>query len=98
MITAKDDSYEEEISYVLAGMIETMINNYTLNDEEKKHFFKELQGCKTQIQGMNLAAKLTAFEPIMGLHSWPHGQNEDLGKAIQYQVDKDNFHESRWKK
>lgn len=50
----------------------------------------------TESEARQHIEKLQGSMPIMGLHLWPHGQGEDLGRAIKYQVDKDDFYE--WKK
>lgn len=52
----------------------------------------------TELQAWEHIKKLQEFMPVMGLHSWPHGQGDDLKKAIQYQADKDDLHELRFKK
>ena len=75
----------------------TLFDTALLYSEEKlwyeSNWFK-----LTEKEAWQHIEKLQQYLPIMGLHSWPHGQGEDLKKAIQYQVDKDNFHEERFKK
>lgn len=76
----------------------TLFGNALLYSEEK--FWYEMNWFKfTEKEAWDHINKLqNEFMPIMGLHSWPHGQGEDLKKAIQYQADKDDFYEQRFKR
>ena len=75
----------------------TMFDKAMLHSHEKLWY--ECNWFKlTEEQAWQHIKKLQEFMPIVGLHTWPHGQGEELGQAIRYQVDKDDFHEQRFKK
>lgn len=89
-------SYQGDLTEQTIRRLNFMVSTALLNSSEK--FWYEMNSFKfTEEQAKEHIAKLQEFMPIMGLHSWPHSVIE-LGQAIQYQVDKDNLHELRFKK
>lgn len=74
-----------------------MISVALLNPNERLKF-EQRSIFASEEEAYKMIEELMEFMPIMGLHKWPHGQNEEMGAAIRYQVNKDNFHETRWKK
>lgn len=87
----------EEVSEVTRRRLEVMISVALLNPNERLKY-EERTVFISEEDGLKVCEELKQFMPIMGLHRWPHGQNEELTMAIKYQADKDDFHEQRWKK
>lgn len=95
-----DDYIEQEpeaVSEVTRRRLELMISVALLNPNERLRF-EERSVNPTELEALKMIEELKPFMPIMGLHRWPHGQNEELGAAIKYQVEKDDLHEQRWRK
>ena len=61
--------------------------------DNREDFLRALSEMEYEIEAEAMIRELNELQPIMGLHAWPHGQGEDLGKAIRYMVDKDDFYE-----
>lgn len=87
----------EPVSEVTRRRLELMISVALLNPNERLRF-EDKAIFATEEEALKMIEQLRSFMPIMGLHRWPHGMNEELGQAIRYQVDKDDFHEQRFKK
>jgi hypothetical protein len=87
----------EGVSEVTRRRLEMMISVALLNPNERLRF-EEKSNFATEEEALKMIEALKTFMPIMGLHRWPHGMNEELGQAIRYQVAKDDFHEQRFKK
>lgn len=88
---------EEPVSELTRRRLELMVSIASISSEEKAKC-EQIGASITEEEAMKLIEKLKDYMPIMGLHRWPHGQKEELGQAIRYQVAKDNLHELRWKK
>jgi hypothetical protein len=92
MIVARlNEEPESTLDWGTHMAIESMIQVALVYD--KNQWLKRLEACITEEDGQALIAELYEYMPVMGYHSWPHGQGEDLGKAIRYQADKDDFYE-----
>ena len=87
------NNHSEELSWGTANLIEGLIQRALI--AEKGNFLRALESCLTEEDGQRLIQELLPLQPIMGLHEWPHGQGDDLGTAIRYMVDKDDFYEQR---
>jgi len=87
----------EEVREVTRRRLEMMISVALLNPNERLRY-EEKSIFISEQDALKMCEELKEYMPIMGLHRWPHGQNEELGSAIKYQVDKDNLHEQRWRK
>jgi hypothetical protein len=87
----------EPVSEVTRRRLEMMISVALLNPNERLRY-EEKSVFISEQDALKMCEELKPFMPIMGLHRWPHGQNEELGLAIKYQVDKDDLHEQRWKR
>lgn len=87
------NNYIEELSWGTHNLCECMIQVALIDN--RSDFLRLLDSCQTEDEGQALAQKLLPLQPVMGYHSWPHGQGDDLGRAIRYQVDKDNFYERK---
>lgn len=88
---------QEPVSEVTRRRLEMMISVALLNPNERLKF-EDRSVNPSEQEALKMISDLIPFMPIMGLHRWPHGQNEELGMAIRYQVDKDDLHEQRWKR
>lgn len=87
---------KEPVSEVTRRRFEMMISVACLSSEDK--FKLEMKGVSiTEEEALRIITSLQERMPIMGLHSIPLDVKEQ-GKAIRYQVDKDDFHEQRFKK
>lgn len=87
---------KEPVSEVTRRRYEYMISVACLSSEDK--FKLEMKGISiTEEEALRIIASLQERMPIMGLHSIPQDMKEQK-KAIQYQVDKDDWHEQRFKK
>lgn len=73
------------------SLVEGLIHTALL--EDKSHYLRVLASIEYEIEAEALIEELLKIQPIMGLHCWPHGQGKELGEAIRYMVDKDEFYE-----
>lgn len=88
------NGFDEAIDFGLLSWIETMIGQATLDSPAKEKFLNRLTKLEFKSQGYKMIDELKEYAPIMGLHSIPQNV-EEQGKAIRYQVEKDDLHESR---
>lgn len=91
------NGFDEAIDFGLLSWIETMIGQATLDAPAKEKFLARLTKIEYKSQGFKMIDELKEYAPIMGLHSIPQNV-EQQGQAISYSVDKDDFHEQRFKK
>lgn len=84
---------DNRLSWGTHSLIEGLIQSALI--EDKGYFLRALESCETEEEGQRLVAELLEIQPIIGLHHWPHGQGDELGKAIKYMADKDDFYEQR---
>jgi hypothetical protein len=95
------DGYIEQepdpVSEVTRRRLESMISVALLNPNERSRYEAKAIFISEE-DAQRLCEELKPLMPIMGLHRWPHGQNDEMGAAIKYQVAKDDLHEQRWKK
>jgi len=82
----------------MTGRLLCVTFDHALIDSNEKLWYESNWFKFSEEEAKKHIERLKEFQPIMGLHIWPHGQGEDLGRAIRYQVDKDDLHEQRWKK
>jgi hypothetical protein len=92
LITHKDDN-EEETGFELFGLIESKIREYHPPHEEK--WIQRLSKSNRE-QALILMVELEQYKPVMGLHQWPRDLKE-MKEAIQFQVDKDDYNETKYK-
>lgn len=85
-----------DITEITGRQLGYMFSVALITSEEKSYY--ENNWFKfSELQAREHINKLQDFMPIMGLHNWPHSVDE-FGKAIRYQVSKDDLHELRFKK
>lgn len=85
-----------QISEMTRRRLEYMISVALLDGEEKVRY-ENRSIFLTEDDALQIMNELKERMPIMGLHNWPLDMKQ-TGEAIRYQVDKDDFHEQRFKR
>lgn len=91
------NGFDEAVDFGLLSWIETMVGQATLDAPQKEKFLARLTKIEYKSQAYKMIDELKEYAPIMGLHTIPQSV-EQQGQAIAYSVDKDDFHEQRFKK
>lgn len=95
MIVAKHDSEDILLEWSTFATIENMLNIATIDD--KTSWINRLNELTYDYEGEQMINDLKEYLPIVGLHTIPLDVKTQ-GQAIRYAVDKDDFHEQRFKK
>jgi recombination protein RecT len=84
----------EEIGFGLLSFIESMIQNGTMNDDEKGRYIKELSALKYEHEGHALMKRLEQYVPIVGLERLPTDVGDAM-EATRNRVDREDFKERK---
>ena len=90
------NGFDELIDFGLLSWIESMIGQSMIDAPQKEKFMNRLAKLEYKSQGFKMIDELKEYQPIMGMHSIPQDVKQQ-GEAIRFQVDKDDYNESRKK-